>query len=62
MRSNSRPNLVRLDPTEWRDSSPAADPNGDGVNNLLAYALRGNPLANAAASRPVAEPVVRCSP
>ena len=29
------------------DSSPEADPNGDGVNNLLAYALDLDPLATA---------------
>lgn len=35
------------------DSSPEADPNKDGVPNLLAYALGGDPLADASAVLPV---------
>lgn len=36
---------------EGLDSSPAADPNGDGVSNLLAYALDLDPLTTASGAQ-----------
>ena len=40
--------------TAWngKDSSPTADPDADGLANLLEYALAGNPLVPSAAPRP----------